>query len=96
MDSDMKAAELADKLEQGGICRITPEEEALRNKCVRFAADMEVLLKHDPEFWTEYGVCTCEFSLVPSDPFSRLSMDGDSIYSAARAAVEDLEGGCDE
>lgn len=41
----MDLSELAAKLEQGGIFRITPEEEALRNKCVRFAADMERLTK---------------------------------------------------
>lgn len=91
----MKAAEqLIEKIHQSGDDPVSFgfEERQLIYQWQRFAADMEVLLKHDPRFWTEYGVCTCEFHLVPGDPFSRLSMDGDSIYSAAQAAAEALEG----
>lgn len=85
----MTPSELADKLEQGGIFRITPEEEALRTKCVRFAADMEklVVAENQSVSITEYhdGIY-----LSPNDG---VAVKAKCIYAAARKAVEELEKG---
>ena len=94
----MTPSELAAKLEQGGIFRITPEEEALRNKCVRFAADMEKLTSRgcNPSLEDVY-----DNSDDPGDPekYSVRWWDGRlwqisygvDYYAAARKAVEALE-----
>jgi len=86
----MTPSELAAKLEQGGIFRITPEEEALRNKCVRFAADMEKIYEH-------CGEIVIRKRKEPQPEIEYLSgsvtrSKGDDIYTTARKAVEALEG----
>lgn len=88
----MEASELADKLEQGGIFRITPEEEELRNKCVRFAADMEKIYEHCG------GEIVIRKRKEPQQEIEYLSgsvtrSKGDDIYAAARKTVKALEGG---
>lgn len=99
---------LAAKLEQGGICRITPEEEALRTKCVRFAADMARLTHQVVEQFEvmpggevmEVAGDSIRLQKVGKVVFAdhwhnefRTSGEGVDIYAAARAAVKALEEG---
>ena len=92
-------SELADSLEQGGICLITPAEESMRTRSVRFAADMETLvdagrcpsfyLKNDDNL-ANTGIHAIQLSLY--DFGERVHFYAEDIYSAARKAVEALEG----
>lgn len=102
---------LAARLEQGGSCLITQEEEALRTKCVRFAADMARLTQQVVEqFEVMPGGEVMEVAgdsirlqkigkVVFADHWHnefRTSSEGSDIYAAARKVVEALdEGKCD-
>jgi len=86
----MNASELADKIETPGMFLITREMSMLQNKCVRFAADMEKILICYPRIERcETGV---SLSIYDDCRGHRIQFDAPDIYSAARKAVEALEG----
>lgn len=94
----MTPSELADKLEQGGIFRITPEEEALRTKCVRFAADMELLESCCENIRLHKNGGAWYLDADRSDGPNIHSVGNnqsvlDAVFEAARKAVEELEKG---
>lgn len=88
----MKASDLANKLESPGFKLVTPEEEALTCKCVRLAADMEKLTSISTVRFmvsrTDEIICSCASW---NDTFEMRAV-GPDIYTAARKAVEELEG----
>lgn len=86
MGSEMTPGELADRYEQGGIWVISPAQEKIILKSLRFAADMEFLTGFGtaPELYWDSGQVVC--SLAAQEFY------GTDIYSAARAAVEALKG----
>lgn len=71
-------------------------EFAIRNydvisKSLRFAADMEVLMPRDPEFLISAKTSQVRLSIL--DAGERIYFIGTDYYTAARKAVQALEGG---
>lgn len=86
----MKAAELADKLEKDGMSVLHYSHYDLLSKSLRFAADMEKIYEH-------CGEIVIRKRKAPQQDIEYLSVsvvrsEGDDIYTAARKAVEGMEG----
>lgn len=93
----MKASELADKLEGPGFKLVTPEEEALTRKCVRLAADMELLESCCENIRLHKNGGAWYLDADRSDGPNIHSVGNnqsvlDAVFEAARKAVEELEG----
>jgi len=88
----MEPSELADRLESRWVDSNSTEEDEIIVKSLRFAADMEKLLNHEK---TLSVISTREdpdvvVAVKTMDGVKRFN--GTDIYSAARKAVEALEG----
>lgn len=89
----MNASELADTIQWGRhLSHMTPQEADTVIKSLRFAADMEKLTDHEK---------TLSVMFTREDPYMVVAVktmngierfSGPDIYSAARKAVEALEG----
>jgi hypothetical protein len=90
--SEMTPGELADRLDKDGMSVLHYTHYDVLCKSLRFAADMEVLTTDSTVRFTESRagkvVCTCS---AWNGSFE-IRGEGTDIYSAARAAVEALEG----